>query len=85
VWQVGKVKGKAKDFHVISQPAGINRIVQGPDPTSMLVWDSKGKLAARTDPYSLRWPLQMSINIVDVCAGSRTFAVAVTSDGRVHV
>jgi alpha-tubulin suppressor-like RCC1 family protein len=85
VWQVGEVKDKAKDFRIISQPAGISRIVQGPDATSMLVWDGKGKLAVRTNPYSLPWPLQLSSNVVQVCAGSRTFAAAVTSDGRVQV
>jgi hypothetical protein len=73
------------EYHTLRQPAGIRSIVAGPNRHGMLVTDGSGKLAARTNPYYLPWPLQLSTKVTSVCTGGTTFAAALTSDGYVTV
>jgi hypothetical protein len=88
LWAVRAGVDGSKDYHVLSQPAGISRIAHTPTPTGLLVWDGKGKLAQRTDPYFLPWSLQLppaGISVVAMCSSGNTFAAALTNDGRVTV
>jgi hypothetical protein len=86
IWAVRREDDPIIDYHEVSQPNGISRAAQGPGFDSwsqLLVWDSKGVLAARNNPYVLPWSLQSAPAVADACTGSREFAAALTVDGRV--
>jgi hypothetical protein len=88
MWAVRPGVDGSRHFHLLSQPAGISRIAHAPSRTGLLVWDGKGKLAQRTDPYFLPWSLQLppaGVSVTASCASGGTFAAALTSDGRVTV
>jgi hypothetical protein len=88
IWTVRSADDPTKDYQVVSQPNGISRVAQGPSfeaRSQLLVWDSKGVLAARNNPYVLPWSLQSALAVTDACTGSRVFAAALTAEGRVTV
>jgi hypothetical protein len=83
-WAVREKLDATKEYHVLSQPGGISRVIPWRD-VKLLVVDGAGKLAARTNPYNLPWPLQLSSSVKAVCSGGRRYAAALTNDGRVTV
>jgi hypothetical protein len=83
-WAVREKLDATKEYHVLSQPGGISRVIPWRD-VKLLVVDSAGKLAARTNPYNLPWPLQLSSSVKAVCSGGRRYAAALTNDGLVTV
>jgi hypothetical protein len=77
----------SKNYHTIAQPTGVSRIERSP-MGNMLVWDRKGRLTVHSDPAEVPWTLQhppAGVSITAACTGGRTFAAALTSDGRVTV
>jgi alpha-tubulin suppressor-like RCC1 family protein len=85
----GGIDGR-ENYRIISQPSGIQRVVYGssPNSVSLLVWDKQGRLTQRNDPYYVPWELQLPSSgksVVSACSGGKTYAAALTSDGRVTV
>jgi hypothetical protein len=87
VFKVWPWHDTSSSYHTVTQTAGITRIEMSP-VDNMLVWDRKGRMTIHSDPAEVPWALQHpppGVNIIATCTGGRSYAAALTSDGRVTV